>query len=88
MEITESAIIGFLLVVIIILIFSQISVSFGSSTDNSETSSNVPITPSPTNRITPAPTKFDPQNSDLLSNDVKKQLKELDAMYYINSCKA
>jgi len=41
----------------------------------------------PTNKITPVPTKFDPINSDLLSNDIKKQLKELDAMYYSSTCK-
>ncbi len=90
MEIKESVVIGFLLIVIIILIFSNISVTLGSSDDTSSSNgkSGSGNTPGPTNKITtPAPTKFDPQNSDLLSNDVKKQLKELDNMYYTNVCK-
>ncbi len=88
MEIKESVIIGFLLVIIIILIFSNISVTFGSSEDDSSSSGKSGS--SPTNKPIPSqpkPTKFDPQNSDLLSNDIKKQLKELDSMYYTNQCK-
>ncbi len=88
MEIKESVVIGFLLVVIIILIFSNISVSFGATEDNASSNGTAGKTPSPTNKIsTPAPTKFDPLKSDLISNDVKKQLKELDTMYYTNVCK-
>ena len=90
MEIKESVIIGFLLVIVIILIFSNISVSFGESSETSSTSEKSGGVSSPTNKTTtpqPTPTKFDPQNSDLLSNDIKKQLKELDAMYYTNKCK-
>jgi hypothetical protein len=84
MEIKESIVIGFLLVVIVILIFSNISVSFGASEDGSNSNGKSPI---PTNKITPAPTKFDPSKSDLLSNDIKKQLNELDSMYYSSTCK-
>lgn len=88
MEIKESIVIGFLLVIIIILIFSNISVTLGSSDDTSSSNENSGNTPSPTNKIkSPEPTKFNPQNSDLLSNDIKKQLKELDTMYYTNTCK-
>jgi hypothetical protein len=87
MEIKESVVIGFLLVVIIILIFSNISVSFGASEDDSNSNGTSGKTAMPTNKITPGPTKFDPIKSDLLSNDIKKQLKELDAMYYSSTCK-
>lgn len=88
MEIKESVVIGFLLVVIIILIFSHISVSFGASEDNTNLNGTSDKTPTPTNKITtPAPTKFDPLKSDLISNDVKKQLRDLDSMYYTSACK-
>jgi hypothetical protein len=88
MEISETVVISFLLIIIVILIFSNISVSFGTSDDNSSSEGTV-TTPTTTNKIvTPAPTKFNPQTSDLLSNDIKKQLKDLDTMYYTNTCKA
>ena len=90
MEISEAAVIAFLLVIIVILIFSNITVSFGSTDDNtsdSSGSSSLPTTPSTPTITTPKPTKFDPLTSDLLSNDIKKQLKDLDTMYYTNTCK-
>ena len=86
MELNESLIITFLLIVIVILIFSNITVSLGdSSSTNESTNSNQPgNTKSPVATKRP---KLYNVNSDLLSNDVKKQLNTLNNQFYFNDCR-
>jgi hypothetical protein len=82
MELNESLIITFLLIVIVILIFSNISVSLG---DSSSTTENQPgNTKSP---VATEPPKLYNVSSDLLSNDVKKQLNTLNNQFYFNDCR-
>jgi hypothetical protein len=95
MELNETLIITFLLVVIIILIFSKISISLG----NLGNDNNTVDLQSQQNQyqkqyqkqnqyqnITLAPTYNDNMN-DLLSNDVKKQLDTLENQFYFNDCR-
>ena len=88
MEINETLVISFLVVVILILIFSKITV--GSSNDESSVienklkeMENKLIASKPVN--TP---KFDAKGSELLSPEFKKQLDEIENKFYYNNCGA
>jgi hypothetical protein len=95
MELNETLIITFLLVVIIILIFSKISVSLGNLGNDNNT---VDLQSQQyqnqyqnkkqyqKHNITQSPTYNDNMN-DLLSNDVKKQLDTLENQFYFNDCR-
>ena len=87
MELNEHIIISFLLVVIVILIFSKISISTGSS-DSTEEADTTPTPTQPVKIITqpPAYSPFNPQSSELLTEDVKKQLSDLNNQFYTNIC--
>ena len=87
MELNEHIIISFLLVVIVILIFSKISISTGSS-DSTEEDVPTQAPTQPAKNITQPPpySPFNPQNSELLSEDVKKQLNDLNNQFYTNIC--
>jgi hypothetical protein len=80
MELNESLIITFLLIVIVILIFSNITVSLGDSSSTNESTN----TKSP---VVTKPPKLYNVSSDLLSNDVKKQLNTLNNQFYFNDCR-
>lgn len=88
MELNEHIIISFLLVVIVILIFSKISISTGT---NDSTEEDIPTqSPTQTAKIItqpPAYSPFDPQSSELLTEDVKKQLSDLNNQFYTNICR-
>jgi hypothetical protein len=89
MELNEHIVISFLLVVIVILIFSKISISTGSSSDSTEESpTQGPTQPVKINiqQDVKSSSAFDPQSSDLLSDDVKKQLNDLNNQFYTNIC--
>lgn len=86
MEINETLVITFLVVVILILIFSKITV--GTSNDESSVIENKLkemehklIAVKPVNT-----TKFDPKGSELLSPEFKKQLDEIENKFYYNNC--
>jgi len=87
MQINEYVVITILLVIIIILIFSNITVSMGDS-ENKQIdilrANNILPTPSITRSVSYINST---QNSDLLSNDVKKQLNILENQFYLNTCK-
>ncbi len=93
MELNEHIVISFLLVVIVILIFSKISISTGLSGDSSDSSDSSIETPTPTKQQMPImeptiTTPYDPMNDSLLSDDFKKQLRDLDNQFYTNVCRA
>lgn len=94
MELNEHIVISFLLVVIVILIFSKLSISTGSLGDSSDSSdSSEPIeTAKPTQNIpimqATINTPFDPMSNSSLSDDFKKQLMALDNQFYTNVCRA
>ncbi len=88
MELNEHIVISFLLVVIVILIFSKISISTGSISDSTQESSTPTPTQSVKINIQKGPkSPFDPQDSELLSSDVKKQLNDLNNQFYTNICR-
>ncbi len=87
MERLEYLIISFLAIVIVVLIFSNITVSLGDCSSN-----NVPVvTGTPTYQPTPTSNTLLrnsgvlPGTSELLSNDVKKQLNSLHNQFYFNN---
>jgi hypothetical protein len=89
MERLEYLIISFLAIVIVVLIFSNITVSLGDCSSN-----NVPVvTGTPTYQPAPSPTSNTllrntgvlSETSELLSNDVKKQLNSLHNQFYFNN---
>ena len=84
MELNESLIITFLLIVIVILIFSNITVSLGNSDNNTQNQTRNVKTPDVTKRPTLYKYKV---NNDLLSDDVKKQLNTLNNQFYFNDCR-
>jgi hypothetical protein len=92
MQVNETLVVTFLVIVILILIFSKISI--GTTTDESSlidqkikemenklTSSNVMNTTKNTN------TPFDARSSDLLSSEFKKQLDEIQNKFYYDNCR-
>jgi hypothetical protein len=90
MELNEHIVISFLLVVIVILIFSKISISTGLMSDSTSTEQSPSETPTQPAKINIQQSKmsssFEPQNSDLLSDDFKKQLNDLNNQFYTNVC--
>ena len=92
MQVNETIVVTFLVIVILILIFSKISI--GTTTDESAlidqkikamenklVSSNVMTATSNTN------TPFDPKSSNLLSSEFKKQLDEIQNKFYYDNCR-
>jgi hypothetical protein len=85
MEINETLVISFLVVVILILIFSKISI--GNSDESTiideklRQIENKLIVSRSTN-----PPKFDPKSNELLSPEFKKQLDEIESKFYYNNC--
>ena len=93
MEVNETLVVTFLVIVILILIFSKISI--GTTTDetalidqkikameNKIISSTAVGSGSVTNTQ-----PFDPRSSDLLSSDFKKQLDEIQDKFYYDNCR-
>ena len=100
MELNESIILGFLVIVILILIFSKISI--GTTTDESALiakelkkiedklmTSKKPTTSIPTNSVsnTTTSTGFDLNKSELLSPEFKKQYDDLQNRFYYDNCR-
>ncbi len=100
MELNESIILGFLIIVILILIFSKISI--GSTTDESALIAEElkrieerlikptnAVTSIPTNSVsnTTTSTSFDLRNSELLSPEFKKQYDDLQNRFYYDNCR-
>jgi len=100
MELNQKIIIGFLVIVILILIFSKISIGFSGDQTNLindqlqqlqnkiENAGKL----NPTNTTSGSsgsygPSGFDPKNSGLLSNDFKKQLDEIENKFYYDNCR-
>lgn len=95
MELNQKIVIGFLVIVILILIFSKISIGFSGDQTNLindqlqqlqnkiENAGKI----NPTNTISSMPSGFDPKNSGLLSNDFKKQLDEIENKFYYDNCR-
>jgi hypothetical protein len=94
MQLNETIVIGFLVVVILVLIFSKISVKFnGSNTDDTSNyndkrtkrmNNNRNDNAMMNNNNTKSPD--DLKTSGLLSNDFKKQLDEIENRFYTSSC--
>ncbi len=87
MEINETLTISFLIVVILILIFSKITIGSGEDSSVIENKlkqmENKLIAAKSSNS-----TKFDPKSSELLSPEFKKQLDEIESKFYYNNCGA
>ena len=85
MEINETLVISFLVVVILILIFSKITIGSGDEStiieDKLKQMENKLIAARNVNT-----TKFDPRGSELLSPEFKKQLDEIESKFYYNNC--
>jgi hypothetical protein len=85
MEINETLTISFLIVVILILIFSKITIGTGEESSVIENKlkqmENKLIAAKSVNS-----TKFDPKGSELLSPEFKKQLDEIESKFYYNNC--
>jgi hypothetical protein len=94
MELNNSIIIVFLLAVIVILIFSNISVSMGNPDYPLNQQMYQQMYQPGTQQINQLPTQtpvsstYNRKNDELLSNDVKKQLNILQNQFYLNNCKA
>ncbi len=95
MELNQKIVIGFLVIVILILIFSKISVGFSGDQTNlindqlqklQNKIENVGKLDS-TNPTSTMPSGYDPKNSGLLSNDFKKQLDEIENKFYYDNCR-
>lgn len=95
MELNQKIVVGFLVIVILILIFSKISVGFSGDQTNlindqlqqlQNKIENVGKL-NPTNITSSIPSGFDPKNSGLLSNDFKKQLDEIENKFYYDNCR-
>jgi uncharacterized membrane protein YhiD involved in acid resistance len=99
MELNETIVIGFLVVVILILIFSKISVKLNSDNNDSDSSKskndyNDKRTKRMNNNRNNAnndnnntkSSDYDLKTSGLLSNDFKKQLDEIENKFYTSSC--
>ncbi len=84
MELNESLIITFLLIVIVVLIFSNITVSLG---DSSDTVQPLNTNTKPSVIKSKSPPKLYNVNAGLISNDVKKQLNTLNNQFYFNDCR-
>ncbi len=91
MELNETLIITFLVFVIIILIFSKISISLGNSSNYDDTlnlqSQQQSQKSQQYQNIISSPTYNNNNMNDLLSNDVKKQLDALENQFYFNDCR-
>lgn len=96
MEIDSKIIIGILLIGILILLFSNISVSYGNSNNDSipntrrkvnNNSQNNSQNKSQNNNITFAESQGFPQKNDLMTNSLKEQIDQLENRYYYNNCK-
>ncbi len=100
MELNESIILGFLVIVILILIFSKISI--GTTTDESALiaqelkkiedkliTSRTPTTSISTNSVSNSTTStaFDLSKSELLSPEFKKQYDDLQNRFYYDNCR-
>lgn len=86
MEINETLVITFLVVVILILIFSKITIGTGDESsviENKLTQMENKLAVASKNVN---PTKFDPKGSELLSPEFKKQLDEIENKFYYNNC--
>jgi hypothetical protein len=93
MEVNETLVVTFLVIVILILIFSKISI--GSTTDESalidqkikamenKIISNTAIS---SGSVTPTQS-FDPRSNDLLSPEFKKQLDVIQDKFYYDNCR-
>ena len=85
MEINETLVISFLVVVILILLFSKITIGSGDEStiieDKLKQMENKLIVARNGNT-----TKFDPRGSELLSPEFKKQLDEIESKFYYNNC--
>jgi hypothetical protein len=87
MELNESLIITFLLIVIVILIFSNITVSLGNSSDTNNQPDNKNRSGNIKKPVATERPKLYKVNNDLLSDDVKKQLNTLNNQFYFNDCR-
>jgi len=99
MDQKESIILGFLVIVILVLIFSKITI--GSTTDETTLIANElkkienkmaaanPTVPSNNTNIsnTQTSTSFNLKNSELLSPEFKKQYDELQNRFYYDNCR-
>ena len=97
MQLNETIVIGFLVVVILVLIFSKISVKLNSDDSNTNESNhkrtkrmnnsrNHNNSSRNDNNNTQSPDDYNLKTSGLLSNDFKKQLDEIENRFYTSSC--
>lgn len=99
MQLNETLVVAFLVVVILILIFSKITI--GTTTDETalikdelkkleekivKPNVNTSINQDGTSSTT-IPTPFNAQGSDLLSPEFKKQLDEIQNRFYYDNCR-
>ena len=93
MELNQKIIIGFLVIVILILIFSKISVGFSGDQTNlindqlQQLQNKIENVGKLNTTNTLGPSGFDLKNSGLLSNDFKKQLDEIENKFYYDNCR-
>jgi hypothetical protein len=86
MQINETLVITFLVIVILILIFSKITIGSG---DNESTVIENKLKQMEDKLVAAKnvnSTKFDPKGSELLSPEFKKQLDEIESKFYYNNC--
>jgi hypothetical protein len=87
MEFNESLVISFLVLVIIILIFSKITI--GSENDESQYLDKKLSQLEEKLKVTNIPTQQSQQTSDnsLLPDEFKKQLEEMENRFYYDNCR-
>jgi len=98
MELPETVIVVFLVVVILILIFSKITI--GTTNDESTiianelkriedrlTKGNTSAVSSKSSNTNTTPTPFNARGSDLVSPEFKKQLDEIQNRFYYDNCR-
>ena len=97
MELNQKIVIGFLVIVILILIFSKISIGFSGDQTNlindqlqqlqNKIENAGKLNPTNTTLGSSGSYGFDAKNSGLLSNDFKKQLDEIENKFYYDNCR-
>lgn len=95
MELNESLIIGVLIVIIIILIFSKITVDYGETSQETQLKQKLDALEMKIKKKVDEDKSQEKSNSgvnnlqssDMLSDDFKEQLEELENRFYYDNCR-
>jgi hypothetical protein len=97
MELTNTLVISFLVAIILLLLFSKITVQYNTPEETSLTQRIVSkqknnSIPKPTEIISSQPTEFNPnpfenlRKDEYMPDELKQQIKDLEDRFYYNDC--